>query len=142
VGGPGGNLKFGPPRFELRTHTGGQGDRRREMQMSRDRDFDPYDRPGDRRWSEEPRDLSAALAHAEEALMTGTDVPFDGPPPEVQREMAAAERAWRNLEAQGRELRFGTGLDGRVSVELTDTAGRAVDQIGPVGLFRLLKLAS
>jgi hypothetical protein len=37
-------------------------------------------------------------------------------------------------------VRFGTGADGRVSVELTDTAGHALDAIGPAGLFRLLEL--
>lgn len=90
----------------------------------------------------DPRDLGEALARAERVVMTGSVVPFEGPPPEVQREMVAAQRAWRNLAAQGREVRFGTGADGRVSVELTDRAGDRVDHIGPIGLFRLLKLAS
>lgn len=64
-----------------------------------------------------------------------------GPPPEVEREMAVAARMWQSLAAQGKELRFGTGTDGRVSVELTDRSGRAVDVIGPAGLFRLLSQA-
>lgn len=89
-----------------------------------------------------PRDLSEALARAERVIMNGSVVPFEGPPPEVQREMVEAQRAWRNLAAQGREVRFGTGADGRVSIELTDSAGDQVHHIGPVGLFRLLKLAS
>jgi len=73
--------------------------------------------------------------------MTGSVVPFDGPPPEVQREMVQAERAWRNLAAQGREVRFEAQADGHVSIELTDSSGHALDTIGPIGLFRLLKLA-
>jgi hypothetical protein len=64
--------------------------------------------------------------------------PFDGPPPEVQRELDAAARVSQMLAAQGRELRFVTSADGRVSVELTDAAGQALDVIGPSGLFRLL----
>jgi hypothetical protein len=62
----------------------------------------------------------------------------DSAPPEVQREMAAAASVSRTLAAQGRELRFGRSRDGRVSVELTDTAGRALCAIGPSELFRLL----
>jgi len=31
-----------------------------------------------------------------------------------------------------------TSADGRVSVELTDATGNALDVIGPSGLFRLL----
>lgn len=110
--------------------------------MSTNHDHVEYEPLGDRGHRDEPRDLGEALARAEQALMTGSVVPFEGPPPEVQREMAAAERAWRNLAAQGREVRFGTGRDGRVSIELTDMAGHQLDKIGPVGLFRLLKLAS
>jgi hypothetical protein len=56
--------------------------------------------------------------------------------------MAKAELASQNLAEQGREVRFETGADGRVSVELTDSAGRSVDVIGPAGLFRLLKLSA
>jgi hypothetical protein len=66
---------------------------------------------------------------------------LDGPPPEVEREMAAALRVWQSLAAQGKELRFGTGHDGAVTVELTDSSGRALDTIGPAGLFRLLSQA-
>lgn len=69
-------------------------------------------------------------------------VTLDAPPPEVQREMAAAARASQMLAAQGKELRFGQGADGRVSVELIDGSGRPVDVIGPTGLFRLLQQAS
>jgi hypothetical protein len=90
---------------------------------------------------EPPLDLSEALARAERAFATGQVTAFEGPPPEVQREMAQAERAWQRLAAQGREVHFGTGADGRVSVELTDMAGRPVQPIGPVGLFRLLERA-
>jgi hypothetical protein len=87
-------------------------------------------------------DLSEALARAERAFATGLVTSFEGPPPEVQREMVQAERVWQQLAAEGREVRFGTGADGRVSVELFDTTGRAGEPIGPVGLFRLLNLAS
>jgi len=67
---------------------------------------------------------------------------MDGPPPEVEREMAAAAMLWRTLAAQGKELRFGRGEDGRVSIELTDPAGRPLDVIGASGLFRLLSQSS
>jgi len=88
------------------------------------------------------RDLGAALARAEHEMHRGSVVQFAGPPPEVQREMAEAERLWRDLEAQGREVRFERRPDGRVSVALTDIAsGRSLDEIGPIGLFRLLDLA-
>src|ERR1700678_3609239 len=52
--------------------------------------------------------------------------PLDGPPPEVQRELDAAARVLQMLAAEGKELRFATSADGRVSVELTDTAGHAL----------------
>ncbi|HEX4035803.1 MAG TPA: hypothetical protein VHX66_15265 [Solirubrobacteraceae bacterium] len=65
--------------------------------------------------------------------------PLDGPPPEVQLELDAAARVCQTLAAEGKELRFGTGADGRVSVELTDSAGQEVDVIGTDGLFRLLQ---
>jgi hypothetical protein len=62
----------------------------------------------------------------------------DGPPPEVEREMDTAASVSRTLAAQGQELRFGRDRDGRVSVELTDTAGHALCAIAPSELFRLL----
>ncbi|HLW96942.1 MAG TPA: hypothetical protein VKS25_16330 [Solirubrobacteraceae bacterium] len=64
---------------------------------------------------------------------------LDGPPPEVQRELDAAARVSQTLAAEGKELRFGTDADGRVLVELTDSAGHEIDVIGPDGLFRLLQ---
>ena len=74
--------------------------------------------------------------------MGGSVQRFSGPPPEVQREMADAARAWSDLAAQGREVRFGTGPDGRVWIELTDSrSGRALRRIAPAGLFKLLNLA-
>ena len=84
-------------------------------------------------------------AHAKRAqrrLMAVPAAPLDGPPPEVQREMVAAARVWQTLAAQGKELRFGQSTDGRVSVELIDSSGRALDVIGPSGLFQLLQQAS
>jgi hypothetical protein len=67
--------------------------------------------------------------------------PLEGPPPEVQRELDAAARVAATLAAQGKELRFATREDGRVSVELADASGH-LDVIGPTGLFQLLKQAS
>jgi hypothetical protein len=78
-------------------------------------------------------------AHAKRAQRAfWTPSVFDGPPPEVQREMVAAARAGETLAAEGKELRFGRSADGRVSVELTDTSGHPLDVIGPSGLFQLL----
>ena len=88
-----------------------------------------------------PPSLSETLARVERAMHEGSVEPLEGPPPEVKREMLAADRAWESLAAQGREVRFGTGTDGRVSIELTDRSGRAVDVIRADRLFRLLKLA-
>ena len=101
------------------------------------------DRLGTQPWRDAPcrrGDLGRVLARAERSLLSTSVESFEGPPPEVQREMVAAQRAWRSLAAQGREVRFGTRADGRVSIELTDRSGRAVD-VGPVALFRLLNLA-
>jgi hypothetical protein len=89
----------------------------------------------------DPADLSAALARAEQADLRAP-VNLSGPPPEVQREMDEAARAWSDLAAQGREVRFGTGEDGRVSIELTDSrSGLALHRLAPAGLFLLLGLA-
>lgn len=63
---------------------------------------------------------------------------LDGPPPEVELEMAAAAHAARALAAQGKEVRFGRAPDGRVSVELVDLTGRPSD-LTPSGLFSLLQ---
>jgi hypothetical protein len=88
-----------------------------------------------------PRSLSETLARVERELHEGSVEPLEGPPPEVKREMVAAELAWESLAAEGREVRFGRGKDGRVSIELTDRTGKAVDVIRADRLFRLLKLA-
>ena len=85
---------------------------------------------------------AAHAKRAQRTLMIVPAAPLDGPPPEVQREMLAAARVWQTLAAQGKELRFGQSADGRVSVELTDSSGRALDVIGPSGLFQLLQQAS
>jgi hypothetical protein len=63
---------------------------------------------------------------------------LDGPPPEVEREMAAAADVARTLAAQGKEVRFDRTADGRVSVELIDLSGRPSD-LTPSGLFSLLE---
>jgi hypothetical protein len=85
---------------------------------------------------------AAHAKRAQRTLMSVPAAPLDGPPPEVQREMLAAARMWQTLAAQGKELRFGQSADGRVSVELTDSSGHALDVIGPSGLFQLLQQAS
>jgi hypothetical protein len=94
-----------------------------------------------------PSAFAATLEHARRAArakraqrraLAGSSALPDRPPPEVRREMAAAASASQTLAAQGQELRFGRSRDGRVSVELTDTAGRALCAIGPAELFRLL----
>ncbi len=81
---------------------------------------------------------AAHAKRAQRALATSPTAPLDGPPPEVERELVAAAGVWQALAAEGKELRFGRSADGRVSVELTDCSGRALDVIGPSGLFRLL----
>jgi hypothetical protein len=81
---------------------------------------------------------TARSKRAQGLLASRRRAPIDGPPPEVQRELDAAARVSQMLAAQGRELRFVTSADGRVSVELTDATGNALDVIGPSGLFRLL----
>ena len=70
-------------------------------------------------------------------LLVGT---LETPPPEVQRELAAAARASQALAAQGKELRFDRSADGRVLVELIDVSGRPLD-LTPTGLFQLLQQA-
>ena len=99
---------------------------------------DPWRRNDD---SYVPSSLSEMLARAEREMHEGSVEPLEGPPPEVKREMVAADLAWESLAAQGREVRFGKGKDGRVSIELTDGAGHAVGVIRADRLFRLLKLA-
>jgi hypothetical protein len=98
---------------------------------------DPWDPDDDGRVAPS---LSAMLARVERAMHEAGVDRLEGPPPEVQREMVTAERARQSLAAEGREVRFGTGEDGRVSIELTDRAGRALDTIGVAGLFELLNL--
>jgi hypothetical protein len=84
---------------------------------------------------------AAQAKRAQRAFATSHAAALDGPPPEVQRELVAAAGVWQALAAQGKELRFRRSADGRVSVELTDCSSRAVDVIGPSGLFRLLAQA-
>jgi hypothetical protein len=77
---------------------------------------------------------------AQGVLANRPPAPLGSPPPEVQRELAAAALASQRLAAQGKEVRFVTSADGRrVSVELTDAAGHPLDVIGPSALFQLLK---
>jgi hypothetical protein len=85
---------------------------------------------------------TARRMRARRALAPTSAARLDGPPPEVRREMADAARACQTLAAEGKELRFARAADGRVSVELTDGSGRALDVIGPSGLFALLAKAA
>ena len=99
---------------------------------------DPWGRDDD---SDVSPNLSEMLARVEREMHEGSVEPLEGPPPEVKREMLAADLAWESLAAQGREVRFDKGEDGRVSIELTDHSGHAVGVIRADRLFRLLKLA-
>ena len=85
---------------------------------------------------------TARSKRAQGLLASRRRVPTDGPPAELQRELDSAARVSQMLEAQGRELRFVTGADGRVLVELTDASGTALNVIGPSELFRLLAQSS
>jgi hypothetical protein len=76
-------------------------------------------------------------ARRPQELLAGT---LETPPPEVQRELAAAARACETLAAQGKELRFDRSADGRVQVELIDVSGCPLD-LTPTGLFQLLQQA-
>jgi len=82
---------------------------------------------------------TARTKRAQGLLVSTRRAPLDGPPPELQRELEAAARVMELLAAQGQELRFVTAADGRVSVELTDSAGHQLSVIGPADLFRLLR---
>jgi hypothetical protein len=85
---------------------------------------------------------TARAKRAQGVLASAPPPPLGTPPPEVQRELAAAVLASQRLAAQGKELRFETGADGRVSVELTDTAGRPLGVLGPSALFQLIQQPS
>lgn len=54
------------------------------------------------------------------------------PPPEVLEAIDAASRAYRTLQAQGRELRFAVDeASGRVTVEVRDLYGNVLRTIPP-----------
>lgn len=56
----------------------------------------------------------------------------DSPPPEVLDAIAAAGRAYQDLQAHGRELRFSNDdPHGRVNVEVTDLDGTVLRTISP-----------
>ncbi len=82
---------------------------------------------------------TARTKRAQGVLASTRRAPLDGPPPEVQRELDAAARVSQLLAAQGKELRFLTCEDGRVSVELTDSAGHPLGVVAPSELFLLLQ---
>ena len=76
-----------------------------------------------------PRHPRTSAVDAAE-ISTG-DIPLS-PPPEVLDAVDAAGRAYRELHANGRELRFavdGDGADGRVHVEVHDLDGNVLRQI-------------
>ncbi len=82
---------------------------------------------------------TARAKRAQGLLASPRRVPLDGPSPELQRELDDAARVTQVLAAQGQEIRFVTAPNGRVSVELTDSAGHPLSVIGPDDLFRLLR---
>ena len=76
-----------------------------------------------------PRVRRAAAADSV-AISSGA-VP-DSPPPEVLDAIGAAGQAYRDLQAQGRELRFSTDREGgALSVEVTDLDGNVLRTIAP-----------
>ena len=88
-------------------------------------------------------DLSAALAEPSTRSIAARSCSSRDRRPRCSGRWSRPSGPGATSQAQGREVRFGTRPDGRVSVELTDIAsGRALDEIGPIGLFRLLNLAS
>jgi hypothetical protein len=82
---------------------------------------------------------TARRMRARRAASAARSAESDGPPPEVQRELAEAALACQALEAAGKELRFELRADGRVSVALIDVAGCAPHVIAPAGLFQLIQ---
>lgn len=77
-----------------------------------------------------PRGKRAAAAADTAAISSGV-VP-DSPPPEVLDAIGAAGRAYHDLHAQGRELRFSADGDGgRVNVEVHDLDGNVLQTISP-----------
>jgi hypothetical protein len=56
------------------------------------------------------------------------------PPPELRSEMLAAQRAFDELYARGRQLHFEM-QDGRVKIQLQDLKGNVVKEIPPSGIF-------
>jgi hypothetical protein len=70
-------------------------------------------------------------AAADSVAISSGAVP-DSPPPEVLDAIAAAGRAYQDLQAHGRELRFSTDDEhGGVSVEVTDLDGNALRTLSP-----------
>lgn len=54
------------------------------------------------------------------------------PPPEVLSQMAGAARAYDELAAQGRELRFAQDASsGRTEIEVRDRAGNLLSRLSP-----------
>jgi hypothetical protein len=77
--------------------------------------------------------FSSELAASERA--SAVEVLRAGPPAEVLAQMAAAARNYDQLQQEGRELRFSLpDGDGRVKIELHDTALGATDVSGAQAL--------
>ncbi|MBB4661017.1 flagellar protein FlaG [Conexibacter arvalis] len=69
------------------------------------------------------------------ADISGDTIP-DSPPREVLDAMDAASRAYQQLRAQGRELRFSQDADsGRLTIEVRDLDGNLLRRIPPSKLL-------
>jgi flagellar protein FlaG len=82
---------------------------------------------------EPPLERAARPAPAvfDAAAISPGEVP-DGPPPEVLDAVGAAARAYEELHAEGRELRFDLDADsGHVTVEVRDLDGHVLRTIPP-----------
>jgi flagellar protein FlaG len=68
---------------------------------------------------------------AADSVAISSGVVPDSPPPEVLDAIGAAGRAYQDLQAHGRELRFSTDGEQGVSVEVTDLDGNVLRTLSP-----------
>lgn len=80
-----------------------------------------------------PRVSRGASGAADAAALSSEEVPAS-PPAEVLEAMEGAARVARELEAQGRELRFATGDDG-LQIELRERDGALLRTLRPSELL-------
>lgn len=81
-----------------------------------------------------PRAAGAPPEPELDRVALSSDIP-PTPPPEVLEAMDAAARVARELHERGRELRFVTGDDGRLRIELRDLDGNVLRRIPPTELL-------